>query len=95
MATQEAVVHITAPMITPKERRTSIELLDIMAEFEQSQGYPLLGRHWMRSNGRSSFRPESPVSDAESCEGDQKHVLRSWSPVSSSDNKETKGSQQA
>jgi hypothetical protein len=82
-----ASVHLN--LLPPEERRTSIELLDIMAEFEQSQGCSL-AEHWTDHDG--SLRSESPNSQLDGMEittgdGEQRSnsdqsVSHAWGPVS-------------
>jgi hypothetical protein len=84
--TSTSSVHLN--LLPPEERRTSIELLDIMAEFEQSQGCSLAD-HWTDRDG--SLRSESPNSQLDGMEitGDSEqpsnpnlNVAHAWSPVS-------------
>jgi len=58
---QEEKIHPRTPppppallLRTPERRRSSTELLDIMAEFEVSQGFPLLERHWLLEYGSTT-----------------------------------------
>ncbi|CAB9515726.1 expressed unknown protein [Seminavis robusta] len=72
-------------LLAPEDRRSSIELLDIMAAFEESHGCSLAD-HWVDND--ASSRSESPVSHLDTMMGEQddpnnnSKVLRSWSPVS-------------
>ena len=80
-------VHLN--LLPQEHRRTSIELLDIMAEFEQSQGCSLAD-HW--TDNDVSLRSESPnsqfdsmetsTSDTEQPSNVEHNGSNSWSPVS-------------
>jgi hypothetical protein len=80
-------VHVN--LLPPEVRRTSTELLDIMAEFELSQGCSL-AEHW--TDHDVSLRSESPDSqfdamqmtavDIDQPTNSDQNVAHSWSPVS-------------
>ena len=82
-------------MLAPADRRSSIELLDEVAEFEQSVGFPLLERHWVVKYDTSSERSASPVdptiltADGQPLDDSQHPVLRTWSPSSNGTKKLT------
>ena len=71
-------------MAAPKVRRSSVELLDEVAEFEESVGFPLLERHWVAKSETASERSVSPVDLgilATDGHESQHPVLRTWSPT--------------
>lgn len=61
-----------------QNRRSSTEMLNVMADFEESQGFPLLGGHWLEddasSNGGNSDT-DSPVAS------DKNSLCRQWIPT--------------
>ena len=74
-------------MLAPPEkqnRRSSTEMLEAMADFEESQGYPLLGGHWLEDDSSSN----GGISDTDSpVASDKNSLCRQWSPTNNDANK--------